>query len=142
MPFLRRGFGEIVLVFSPAKTEALPLKSHIPRVEEISLLVCVDVQTAKGGSVMVVGVPIGTEEYVVERAKGLRHGLPGALPGRHARQASGRPHCHLISRIENLRPRVYHDTGSPLEPCGKTGNGYNGLLSTSLSHGKAPRHNP
>ena len=52
-----------------SKTVALPPKSHAPTAEDISLLESVDVRVAGEGGVTVVDVPIGTYEYVLERAR-------------------------------------------------------------------------
>ena len=52
-----------------SKTVALPSKGHAPTAEEISLLESVDVRVADEGEVTVVGVLIGTDEYVLERAR-------------------------------------------------------------------------
>ena len=49
---------------SAVKTGALPPKGHASKAEEISLLERVEVRIADEGGLMVVGVPIGTEEYV------------------------------------------------------------------------------
>ena len=60
--FLRRELEDIGIV-------ALLPKSHAPTVEEISLLQSVDVCIAYEGGVTVVGVPMGNNEYVLERAR-------------------------------------------------------------------------
>ena len=52
-----------------SKTVALPPKSHAPTAEDISLLESVDVRVAGEGGVRVGDVPIGTYEYVLERAR-------------------------------------------------------------------------
>ena len=66
--FLRRELVAIGIVLKIAKTVALPPKGHAPTVEEISLLASVDVRIVDEGGVTVVGVPIGTDECVLERA--------------------------------------------------------------------------
>ena len=48
----------------------LPPKGHVPTAEEISILQRVDIHVAEERGVRVVGVPTGTEEYVVEPAAG------------------------------------------------------------------------
>ncbi|CAN0339095.1 unnamed protein product, partial [Laminaria digitata] len=70
--FLRRELDDIGIVINPAKTVALPPKGHAPTAEEISLLESVGVRIAGEGGVTVVGVPIGTDEYVLERAMEVR----------------------------------------------------------------------
>ncbi|CAM9984463.1 unnamed protein product [Laminaria digitata] len=67
--FLQRELDHIGIVANPAKTVALPPEGHAPTAEEISLLESVDVRIADVGRVTVVGVPIGTEEYV--RGRGM-----------------------------------------------------------------------
>ena len=66
---------------------ALPSKEHAPTAEEISLIESVE-SIADKGEVTVVGVPIGTEEYVQERALEVVRGGGGlscALPRQDAR---------------------------------------------------------
>ena len=46
------------------KTVALPSKGYAPTAEEISLLESVHVRIEGEGGATVVGVPIGTDEYV------------------------------------------------------------------------------
>ena len=60
--------ADIGTVVNPAKTVALPPKGHAPTAEEISLLENVDVSITGEGGATVVGVPIGTDEYVLDRA--------------------------------------------------------------------------
>ena len=69
--FLRRELHDIGIVVNPAKTVALPPKGHAPTAEEILLRESVDVRIADEGGVSVVGVLIGTDEYVLERAMGV-----------------------------------------------------------------------
>ena len=66
--FLQREPEDIGIVVNTATTVALPLKGHAPTVEEISLLESVDIRIVGEGEVTVVGVPIGTGEYVLDRA--------------------------------------------------------------------------
>ena len=69
--FLRRELEDVGLVANPAKTVALQPKGPAPTAEEMSLLERVDVRIVGEGGVTVVGVPIGTDEYVLERAMGV-----------------------------------------------------------------------
>ena len=62
--FLRRELDDIGIVINAANTVALPPTGHAPTAEEISLLKSVEVRIADEGGVAVVGVPIGTEEYL------------------------------------------------------------------------------
>ena len=64
---LRREPEDICIVFN-GKTIALPPKGHAPTAEEISLLESVDVRIAGEGGATAVGVSIGTDEYVLDRA--------------------------------------------------------------------------
>ena len=66
---LRRELEDIGVVINTSKTVALPPTGHAPTAEEISLLQSVDVRVAYEGGVTVVGVPIGNDEYVLERAR-------------------------------------------------------------------------
>lgn len=52
----------------PAKTVALPSKGHVPPVEEIPLPARAQVCIEDEAGVTAGGVPIGTGEYVLERA--------------------------------------------------------------------------
>ena len=65
---LRRELDDIGSVVNPTKNMPLPPKGHAPTAKEISLLESVDVRIAHEGGVTVVGVPIGTDKYVLERA--------------------------------------------------------------------------
>ena len=66
--FLRRVLEAIGVVVNNAKTVAFPPKGHAPTAEEISLLQSVDVRIVDEGEITVVGVPIGRDEYMLERA--------------------------------------------------------------------------
>ena len=66
--FLRQELEDIGIVVNPAKTVALPPKGHAPTAEEISLLESVNVSITGEGGATVVGIPIGTDEYVLDRA--------------------------------------------------------------------------
>ena len=65
MPSLQRELASISIFMNPSKTMALPSKGHVPTLEEIALLKSVDVRIAERGGVKVVGVPIGTDAYVM-----------------------------------------------------------------------------
>ena len=52
-----------------SKAVALPPQCHTLTVEEISLLQNVDLRVAYEGGVTVVSVPIGDDEYALERAR-------------------------------------------------------------------------
>ena len=67
--FLRREIEDIGIVVNTSKTVALPPKDHAPKAKEISLLERVDVCVADERGMTVVGVPIGIDEYVLERAR-------------------------------------------------------------------------
>ena len=54
----------IINVVKPAKTEAMPPKRLVPTVDDISLLASTYVRIVEEERVAVVGLPIGTEEYV------------------------------------------------------------------------------
>ena len=68
LAFLRQELEDTGVVVNPAKTVALPPKGHTMTAEEISLLESVDVSITGEGGATVVGVPIGTDEYVLDRA--------------------------------------------------------------------------
>lgn len=82
----RRELNEIVVLTNAVKTVALPLPtSPLPDGRKAFLLEIFGVRIAEEGRVLlVVGVPVGTEEYVVKSALGgslgRRRGPPGALP--------------------------------------------------------------
>ena len=66
--FLQQELEYIGIVVNTSKTVALPPESLAPTVEEISLLESVDVRVVDEEGATVVGVPIGTDDYVLERA--------------------------------------------------------------------------
>ena len=68
VPFLQRELSNIGIAINPSKTVALPPKGHVPTPEQIALLEGIGVSIAERGGVQVVGVPIGTDEYVRESA--------------------------------------------------------------------------
>lgn len=72
LPLLWRELDGIGIGANLIKTVApsLPPNGHAPAVEEIYLLESVDVRLAGDGGVTRVGNPIGTKEYMVERAVG------------------------------------------------------------------------
>ena len=111
---------------NPAKTVALPPKGHDPTVEEISLLESVDVHIADDCGVAVDGVPIDTDEYVLDRAtEVVKNGGSDHLAWsrQHAEHAS----AGLIA-IESFGQRTScleraPDTGLSLEACSRADNG-------------------
>ena len=64
--FLRRELEDIGIVVNTSKTVALLPKGHAPTAEDISLLEGVDVRIVDEEEVTAVGVPIGTDECVLE----------------------------------------------------------------------------
>ena len=69
--FVRWELEDIGIVVNPAKTITLPPKGYEPTAEKILLEESVDVRIASEGGATVVGVPIGTDEYVLDRAMEL-----------------------------------------------------------------------
>ena len=118
--FLRRELGDIGTMVNPGKTIALPPKGYVPTAE-ISLLESVDVRIAGEGGATVVGVPIGTDEYVLDRAmEVVRDGGADHL----ARCLASMPDKQsvVLIAIESLGKRASYleralDTGLPLEAC-------------------------
>ena len=109
LSFLRRKPDDIGMVVNPSKTMVLPPKGRAPMPEENSPLESVYVRIADEGRVTVVlisrSAQIGAGESN-ESSEGWRRGPPGALPRKHAGQASGDPHRHRIPRAENkLSPK-------------------------------------
>ena len=110
-------------MINAAKTVALPPKGNAPAVEDNSLLESVHVRMVDEGGVTGVGVPIGTDEYVMERALELvRDG--GA--NRHARCLASMPdkQAAALIAIESLGQRTSYlegalDTGLSIETCGR-----------------------
>ncbi len=68
VPIFQRELSNIGIAINPSKTVALPPKGHVPTPEQITLLEGIGVSIAERGGVKVVGVPIGTDEYVRESA--------------------------------------------------------------------------
>ena len=78
--FRRRELEAIRVVVNTAKTVVLTPEGHAPTAGEISLLESVDVRIVDEGGVKVVGAPIGTDEYALERAvEVVRDGGAGRL---------------------------------------------------------------
>ena len=107
-------------VANPAKTVMLLPKGYAPTAE-ISPLECVDVRIVGGGGAAVVGVPIGTDECVLERAMEVAR---NAGAGRHARCLADMPDKQAVAliAIEYLGQRTSYlgralDTGLSLEAC-------------------------
>ena len=69
-PFFPRELGGIAIVANPAETVALPSKRRVLIAEHISVLTSVNVRTEDKRCVTVVGVPINSEEGVIEHAGG------------------------------------------------------------------------
>ena len=72
--FLRRKLENIGIVVNTSKTVALAPKGYAPTAEEISLLESVDARVADEGGLTAVGVPIGTDAYVLERSREVGKG--------------------------------------------------------------------
>ena len=116
-----------IIVVNPAKTIALPAKEYAPTAEEIFLLESIDDRFADEGGATVVGVPIVTDEYVLDRAiEVMRDGgadrLARCLASMPDKQAAA-----LIA-IESLGQRTSYveralDTGLSLEACRRAENG-------------------
>ena len=88
-----------------AKTVALPSKGHASTTEEIALLESVGVRIVSEGRVTVVGVPIGADEYVLERA--MEVGRDGGTD-RHVRCLANVPdkRAAALIAIESLEQRT------------------------------------
>ena len=95
--------------------------------EEISLLESVDVRIAAEGGATVVGVPIGTDKYVLDRAiEAVRDGAADRL----ARCLASMPdkQAAALIAVESLGQRTSYleralDTGLSLEACRREDNG-------------------
>ena len=119
--FLRRELEAIAIVVNTAKTMTLPPKGHAPTAEEISLFESVDVRIVDEGEVTVVGVLIGTDEYVLKRAMAVvRDGGANCL----TRCLANMPDKQAVAliAIESLGQRASYlekalDTGLSLEAC-------------------------
>ena len=125
--FLRGELEDIGIVANTANTVAPPPKGHAATAEEISLLESVDVRIVGEGEMTVVGVPIGTDEYVLERTlEVVRDG--GA--DRYGRCLAFMPDTQaaVLIAIESLGQRTSYleralDTGLSLEACRRADNG-------------------
>ena len=135
---LRRELDDIGSVVNPTKNMPLPPKGHAPTAKEISLLDSIDVRIADEGGAMVVRVPIGTDECVLERAMGVvkdrgADHLARCLADMPDKQAAA------LSKIESLGQRTSYlekalDTGVSLEACRRADKGAQScLLYTSPS---------
>ena len=126
-PFLRREVEDIGIAVNPANTVALPPKGHAPTAEEIPLLESVDVRIAGEEGVTAVDVPIGTDEYVLDRAMeivrdGAADSFVRCLASMPDKQAA------TLIAIESLGQRTSYleralDTGLSLEACRRADNG-------------------
>lgn len=96
--FLRRRLHDIGIAVNPVKTMATQPKGHVPTAEEVSLFKSSDVGIVEG-EMTVVGIPIGTEDYVLERATGEGKGR-------------GAECFALISRISKRRLSSSNPSGS------------------------------
>ena len=126
--FLRWELEDIGIVVNHAKTIALPPIGYAPTAEETSPLESVDVRIEGDGGATVVGVSIGTDEYVPDRAIDVvRNGgnggtdhLARCLPCR----SSGRWPLSPSNRQSRGRASWKNlDTGQSLEACRKADNG-------------------
>ena len=125
--FLRRELDDIGIVVNAAKTAALLPKGHAPTAEEISLLESVEVRIADKGGVTVVGVPIGTEDYLRGRAiEVVRDGgadrLAHCLANMPDKQAAALITVESLGRRTNYLERPL-DPRLSLEACKRADNG-------------------
>ena len=121
--FLRRELEVIGIVLNISKTVAFPPNEHAPTAEKISLAESVDVRIVNG-EVTVVGVPIGTDEHVLERE--LEIARDGGAD-RLARCLANMPNKQAVAliAIESLGQRTSYleralETGLSLEACRRT----------------------
>ena len=127
MTILRRELEDIGIVVNPAKTIKLPPEGYAPKAEEVSLLESVDVRIAGEGGATVVGVPIGTDEYVLDRAmEVVRDGGADRL-ARYLASMPDKQAAALIA-IASLGQRTSYleralDTGLSLGACRRADNG-------------------
>ena len=143
--FLRRELQDIDTVVNTAKTLALPPKEHAPTAEDISLLERVGVRIVGERGVRMVGVPIGTDEYVLERAmEAVRDGGADCL----ARCLANVPDklAASLSAIESLEQRTRClerglDTGLSLEAGRREDNGAQWTYEEYSSYQARRRHN-
>ena len=129
--FLRRELEDIGIVVNLAKTIALPPKGYAPTAEEISFLQSVDVRIAGEGGATVVGVPIGTDECVLDRAiEVVTDGGADGGADRLARCLGSMPdkQAAALIAVESLGQRTSYlerdlDTRLSLEACRRADNG-------------------
>ena len=142
--FLRRELDDIGIVVNPAKTVVLPPKGHAPMTGEISLLESVDVRIADEGGVTVVGAPIGTDEYVLERVMGV---VSDRGTGRLARCLGNVPdkQAAALIAIESFGQRTSYLERTPTRDClsklaGGQTTGPGGRTREASSHRARRRH--
>ena len=129
---------------NPAKTIALPPKGYAPRAEEISLLESVDVCIESKGGTTVVGVPIGTDEYVRDRAiEVVRDGGADRLTRCFASMPDKQ--AAVLVAIESLGQRTsclerFWTLGCPSKRAEGQTTGRSGLMKTSWSYPERRRH--
>ena len=126
--FLRRQLDGIDIVVNHAKTVALQPKEHAPTTEVMSLLERVDIIVAdEAGVTRSVGVPIGTEECVLERTMdvmkdgGADH-LARCLANMPDKQAAAFIDIEPLGQKTSYLERAL-DTGLSLEACRRGDNG-------------------
>lgn len=123
----RRELDDIGIVINPVKSVVQPPKEHAPTAEEIQLLESVDVLITEEGGVTVLGVPIGTEEYVVERAVGVVRGggverLARCVADMEHKQAAALVAIKSVGQKASYLEHVL-DTGMPPDTCRMADNG-------------------
>ena len=142
--FLRREIEDIGIVVNTSKTVALPPKDHAPKAKEISLLERVDVCVADERGMTVVGVPIGIDEYVLERArKIIKEGGTDHLVRCLASMPDKQGAALIV--IEPLRQINVHleralDTELSLEACRREDYGAQWAYEKSSSYRARRRH--
>ena len=126
-----------------AKTVGLPSKEHAPTAGT-SLLESVHVRIAGEKGVTVIGTPIGTDKYVLERAMEVVR--DGGADG-HARCLvnTSDKHAAALVAIESLGQRTSFleralDTGLSLEARTRADNGAQCAYDKSSSYRARPRH--
>ena len=125
--FLRRELEDIGVVVNTSKTVAVPPKGHAPTAEEMLLVESVDARVVDEELLTVVGVPIGTHEYVFERAREI---LKEGDKDHFARCLAKMPdkQATALIVIESLGQRTGYlgralDTELFLEACRRANNG-------------------
>ena len=71
VPFLERELAARGIHLNPGKTVALVPKGNVPAPEEISILAGAGVRIADEEGIKVVGVPVGTDEFVIKSSIGI-----------------------------------------------------------------------